>query len=85
MRAGARDPVAPARPARYRPCMSADPQQVETLMQARHAAEEALRTGDEELVPAAVRAAYEAGSGVDDLAEATGLSVEAVMEMLALG
>ncbi len=65
--------------------MSADPEQVETLVQARHAAEEALRTGDEELVPAAVRAAYEAGNGLDELAEVTGLSVGALMELLALG
>jgi len=64
--------------------MSADPEQVETLQQARHAAKEALRSGDEELVPVAVRAAYEAGNGLDELAEATGLPVEALMEMLAL-
>jgi hypothetical protein len=64
--------------------MSADPEQVETLQQARHAAEEALRSGDEELVPVAVRAAYEAGNGVDELADATGLPVEALMELLAL-
>ena len=64
--------------------MSADPEQVETLIQAEHAAEEARRSGDEEVVPAAVRAAYEAGNGVDELAEATGLPVDAIMEMLAL-
>jgi len=64
--------------------MSADPEQVDTLLQARHAAEESRRTGDEELVPAALQAAYEAGNGVDELAEATGLSTEAVMEILAL-
>ena len=64
--------------------MSADPEQVETLIQAEHAAEEARRTGDEELVPAAVRAAYEAGNGVEELAGVTRLPLDAIMEMLAL-
>jgi hypothetical protein len=64
--------------------MSADPEQVDTLVQAEHAAEEARRSGDEELVPAAVRAAYEAGNGVEEIAAATGLPMPAIMEMLAL-
>ncbi|MDX6554036.1 MAG: hypothetical protein QOD86_231 [Miltoncostaeaceae bacterium] len=64
--------------------MSADPEQVETLVQAEHAAEEARRTGDEELVPSAVRAAYEAGNGVEEIATATRLPQASVMELLAL-
>jgi hypothetical protein len=64
--------------------MSADAEQVDTLLQAEHAAEEARRSGDEDLLPAAVRAAYEAGNGVDEIVAATGLPQAAVMEMLAL-
>jgi hypothetical protein len=64
--------------------MSADAEQVDTLMQAEHAAEEARRSGDDDLLPAAVRAAYEAGNGVDEIVAATGLPQAAVMEMLAL-
>jgi hypothetical protein len=64
--------------------MSADAEQVDTLLQAEHAAEEARRSGDDDLLPAAVRAAYEAGNGVDEIVAATGLPQAAVMEMLAL-
>jgi hypothetical protein len=64
--------------------MSADAEQVDTLLQAEHAAEEARRSGDDDLLPAAVRAAYEAGNGVGEIVAATGLPQAAVMEMLAL-
>jgi len=64
--------------------MAEDAQQVETLVEAERAAGEAQRTGAEELVPDAVRAAYDAGNGADEIARVTGLPLDAVMAMLEL-
>lgn len=64
--------------------MDEDAQQVETLVEAERAADEAQRTGAEELVPDAVRAAYDAGNGADEIARVTGLPLDAVLEMLEL-
>jgi len=64
--------------------MDQEAQRVETLVEAERAAGAAQREGEEELVPDAVRAAYEAGNGADEIARVTGLPLDVVLEMLEL-
>jgi len=64
--------------------MAEDPLQVDALIEAEHAAEEARRSGEDELVPPAVQAAYDAGNGVDAIARVTGLPVKRILELLEL-
>lgn len=64
--------------------MADDPLEVDTLIQVEHAADEARRTGDEDVVPDAVRQAYEAGNGVDEIARVTRLPLDQVMGLLGL-
>jgi hypothetical protein len=64
--------------------MAEDPLEVDTLIQVEHAADEARRTGDEDMVPEAVRQAYEAGNGVEEIARVTQLPVDQVLELLGL-
>lgn len=64
--------------------MTEDPIEVDTLVQVEHAADEARRTGDEDMVPDAVRRAYEAGNGVEDIARVTRLPMDQVLELLGL-
>jgi hypothetical protein len=64
--------------------MAEDAQQVETLVEAERAADEAQRTGAEELIPEAVRAAYDAGNGADEIARVTNIPLDEIMTMLEL-
>jgi hypothetical protein len=64
--------------------MAEDAAQVETLVEAERAADEARRTGAEELIPDAVRAAYNAGNGADEIARVTRLPLDDVLTMLEL-
>jgi hypothetical protein len=64
--------------------MAKDAAQVETLVEAERAADEAQRTGAEELIPDAVRAAYNAGNGADEIARVTRLPLDDVLTMLEL-
>lgn len=64
--------------------MSEDPARVDALLEAQRAADESRRSGDDDLVPEAVQAAYDAGNGVDDIAQVTGIPLERILEMLEL-
>lgn len=61
-----------------------DAQRVETLLEVERVAGHSQRDGEDENLPEAMKAAYNAGNGADDIARVTGLPLDAVLEMLEL-